>query len=47
MALSRVEQLRTVSIPDLVMHIFRNEVTYIDMSHHEDLHYEYIPITAE
>lgn len=37
MALSRVEQLRTVSIPDLVMHIFRNEVTYIDMSHHEDL----------
>ena len=36
MALSRVEQLRTVSISDLIQNIFQRETPYIDMSHHKD-----------
>lgn len=36
MALSRVEQLRTVSVSNLIQNIFHKEIPYVDMSHHED-----------
>lgn len=36
MALSRVEQLRTVSISNLIQDIFHKEIPYSDISHHED-----------